>query len=269
MTTWRYRLRHRAFRYSGPITATAGGVGEADRPRVGASVVRQQVTVRRWRDIWLHEGFACYAEWLWSEKPGGLTAEEQARLYYQKLIDSPQDLVLADPGPRDMFDDRCTSRAPSPRTRCAESSGTTNSALLRDWATRYRHATVVTDDFTGFAANYADVSLRSLWDDWLYSTEVPPPDRCGRPGERHPGGRATVMSALCGYAVLYLAARNPTRAGFRFSRCSGAPSGWWAARHTVFQEATWRYAPLARLSRRRTACAPDAVGGGRGVLRRR
>ena len=29
------------------------------------------LTVRSWRDIWLHEGFACYAEWLWSEESGG------------------------------------------------------------------------------------------------------------------------------------------------------------------------------------------------------
>ena len=28
------------------------------------------LTVRSWRDIWLHEGFACYAEWLWSEESG-------------------------------------------------------------------------------------------------------------------------------------------------------------------------------------------------------
>ena len=34
------------------------------------------VTVRRWRDIWLHEGFACYAEWLWSEESGGRSADE-------------------------------------------------------------------------------------------------------------------------------------------------------------------------------------------------
>jgi hypothetical protein len=32
---------------------------------------------------------------------------------------------------------------------------------------------VVTDDFTGLAANYAKVSLRPLWNAWLYSTEVP------------------------------------------------------------------------------------------------
>ena len=47
-------------------------------------------------------------------------------------------------------------------------------ALLRDWTNRHRHGTVVTDDFTGLAANYAEVSLRPLWDAWLYSTEVPP-----------------------------------------------------------------------------------------------
>jgi hypothetical protein len=32
----------------------------------------------------------------------------------------------------------------------------------------------VTDDFTGLAANYADVSLRPLWEAWLYSEDVPP-----------------------------------------------------------------------------------------------
>ena len=47
-------------------------------------------------------------------------------------------------------------------------------ALLRDWTTRYRHGTVVTDDFTGLAANYAEVSLHPLWNAWLFSTAVPP-----------------------------------------------------------------------------------------------
>jgi aminopeptidase N len=46
-------------------------------------------------------------------------------------------------------------------------------ALLRDWTNRHRHGTVVTDDFTGLAANYTDESLDPLWDAWLYSTEVP------------------------------------------------------------------------------------------------
>ena len=132
------------------------------------------VTARRWRDIWLHEGFACYAEWLWSEDSGGQTADEWARHFHQRLSDSAQDLLLSDPGPRDMFDDRVYKRGALTLHVLRQAIGDDNFfALLRDWTTRHRHSTAVTDDFTGLAANYADVSLRPLWDAWLYSTDVP------------------------------------------------------------------------------------------------
>ena len=133
------------------------------------------VTARRWRDIWLHEGFACYAEWLWSEHSGGRSAGDLAADYHQRLLAAPQDLLLADPGPRDMFDDRLYKRGALVVHALRGIIGDDRFfALLRDWTTRYRHGTVVTDDFTGLAANYADVSLRPLWESWLYSTGVPP-----------------------------------------------------------------------------------------------
>ena len=133
------------------------------------------VTARRWRDIWLHEGFACYAEWLWSENSGGRSAGELARHHHQRLVAAPQDLLLSDPGPRDMFDDRVYKRgALTLHTLRGNIGDDKFFALLRDWTARYRHGTAVTDDFTGLAANYADVSLRPLWEAWLYSTRVPP-----------------------------------------------------------------------------------------------
>lgn len=132
------------------------------------------VTAKRWRHIWLHEGFACYAEWLWSEHSGGRTADEWARHYHERLVNSPQDMLLADPGPRDMFDDRVYKRGALTlhvlRQRIGDESFF---ALLRDWTTRYQHGTAVTDDFTGLAANYTHESLRPIWDAWLYSTPVP------------------------------------------------------------------------------------------------
>jgi aminopeptidase N len=132
------------------------------------------VTARRWRDIWLHEGFACYAEWLWSEHSGGQTADQWARHYHQKLAGLPQDLLLADPGPRDMFDDRVYKRGALTLHALRGVIGDDKFfALLRDWTIRYRHSTAVTDDFTGLVANYAEVSLRWLWDAWLYSTRLP------------------------------------------------------------------------------------------------
>ena len=133
------------------------------------------VTARRWRDIWLHEGFACYAEWLWSERSGGKTADEWAKHYHHKLTSSPQNLLLSDPGPRDMFDDRVYKRGACALHALRGTIGDDNFfTLLRDWTTRHRHATAVTDDFTGLAANYSDVSLRPLWQAWLYATAVPP-----------------------------------------------------------------------------------------------
>lgn len=132
------------------------------------------VTARQWRDIWLHEGFACYAEWLWSEHSGGPTSDALARHHHDLLRREPQDLLLTDPGPQDMFDDRVYKRgALTLHALRAKLGDEQFFALLREWTTRYRHSTVVTDDFTGMAANYSDASLRPLWDAWLYSTTVP------------------------------------------------------------------------------------------------
>jgi aminopeptidase N len=132
------------------------------------------VTVRRWRDIWLHEGFATYAEWLWSEHSGGPSADALARRYQGRLRASPQNLLLADPGPREMFDNRVYKRGALTLHALRGVLGDQKFfALLRDWTTRYQHGCVVTDDFTALAAGYADESLQPLWDAWLYSTAVP------------------------------------------------------------------------------------------------
>jgi aminopeptidase N len=132
------------------------------------------VTARQWRDIWLHEGFACYAEWLWSEHSGGSSADELARHYHQKLSAAPQDLLLADPGPRDMFDDRVYKRGALTLHALRSRLGDENFfALLKDWTTRYRHDNAVTEDFTGLAADYCSQPLAPLWDSWLYSRAVP------------------------------------------------------------------------------------------------
>ncbi|ULE35070.1 M1 family metallopeptidase [Mycobacterium sp. IDR2000157661] len=132
------------------------------------------VTAKRWRHIWLHEGFACYAEWLWSEHSGGRSADDWAQHYHRRLAGCPQDLLLADPGPEDMFDDRVYKRGAltlhALRLRLGDDSFF---ALLRDWTTRHRHGSVVTDDFTGLASHYAPQSLRPLWNSWLYATELP------------------------------------------------------------------------------------------------
>lgn len=101
------------------------------------------LTLRHWRDIWLHEGFACYSEWLWSEACGLATVDERAAHHHRRLQQSPQDLLLIDPGPDDMFDDRVYKRGAltlhATRRALGDDAFFT---LLRTWVQRHRHGTV-------------------------------------------------------------------------------------------------------------------------------
>ena len=133
------------------------------------------VTASSWRDIWLHEGFACYAEWLWSEESGGPSARERAAHHWERLADKPQDLLLADPGPDLMFDDRVYKRGAltlhALRTQIGDERFFT---LLQEWVSRHAHGSVDTATFTGLAEEIAGEPLERLFTDWLWSEALPP-----------------------------------------------------------------------------------------------
>ncbi|QNG17344.1 M1 family metallopeptidase [Rhodococcus triatomae] len=132
------------------------------------------LTLGQWRDIWLHEGFACYAEWLWAENSGGQSAHEHAVRAHQGLARKPQDLLVGDPGPTLMFDDRVYKRGAlalhALRHRLGDDAFF---ELIRTWTDRYRYSTVTTEQFTDLAARFTDRPLRELWSNWLYEKELP------------------------------------------------------------------------------------------------
>ena len=133
------------------------------------------LTLNRWCDIWLHEGFACYAEWLWSENSGGRSAHAHALDAHRGLAHKPQDILLEDPGPKDMFDDRIYKRGAltlhALRVQLGDEPFFT---LLRTWTAEHRHGNVTTAQFKDLAARFSDVSLRPLWEAWLSTRELPP-----------------------------------------------------------------------------------------------
>ncbi|WP_214318379.1 M1 family metallopeptidase [Nonomuraea sediminis] len=132
------------------------------------------LTLGHWRDIWLHEGFACYAEWLWSEASGGKRADEHAARWYRRLAAQPGDFVLADPGIRRLFDDRVYKRGALTLHALRDALGDPAFfSMLREWTADYRHGTVSTGRFTELARHYTDQPLDALFDAWLYSPAVP------------------------------------------------------------------------------------------------
>ncbi|MFJ7203648.1 M1 family metallopeptidase [Streptomyces sp. NPDC098789] len=133
------------------------------------------VSIADWRHIWLNEGFAKYAEWLWSERSGGRTAHDLAASAHRLLAAQPQDLTLADPGRKLMFDDRLYQRGGLAvhAVRCALGDGPFF-RMLRDWATAHRHGVVTTAGFTAHAARYATEPVEHLLAAWLYQPTLPP-----------------------------------------------------------------------------------------------
>ncbi|MGW2014232.1 M1 family metallopeptidase [Streptomyces sp. NPDC001927] len=133
------------------------------------------VTIADWRHIWLNEGLAKYAEWLWSERSGGRPAQEMAAIAHRLLAGQPQDLILADPGRKLMFDDRLYERGGLTvhAIRCALGDGAFF-RMLRDWATVHRHGVVTTSGFTAHVARYATEPVDDLLTAWLHRPALPP-----------------------------------------------------------------------------------------------
>jgi aminopeptidase N len=133
------------------------------------------VTIADWRHIWLNEGFAKYAEWLWSERSGGRTAHQLAANAHRKLSSLPQDLRLADPGRKLMFDDRLYERGGLVlhAVRCALGDEVFF-RMLRGWVALHRGGSVTTAAFTAHVARFGAEPLDDLFSAWLRETALPP-----------------------------------------------------------------------------------------------
>ncbi|MYW64350.1 M1 family peptidase [Streptomyces sp. SID8379] len=133
------------------------------------------VTVADWRHIWLNEGLAKYAEWLWSERSGARRAHELAAQAHHLLTGEPQDLSLADPGRKAMFDDRIYERGALAvhAMRCALGDAAFF-RMLRAWPVVHRHGVVSTRMFAAHVERFAPGPVDALFEAWVYRTPLPP-----------------------------------------------------------------------------------------------
>ncbi|THE07829.1 M1 family peptidase [Microbacterium oleivorans] len=143
------------------------------------------VGVKGWQHIWLNEGFACYAEWVWAEASGKATAHGLALAHHARLAALPQDLRVSDPGPGLMFDDRVYTRGALALHALRLTVGDDPFfALLREWTTRHRFGVVTTADFTALAEEQTGAALGSLFAAWLDDTALPDLPKGGKRGAR-------------------------------------------------------------------------------------
>jgi aminopeptidase N len=135
------------------------------------------VSLTRWKDIWLNEGFATYAEWLWSAHTGGRTPQQIFnRLYATPASDT--DLwtpPAGDPGgPENLFGtpsyDRGAMTLQVLRNRIGDRAFFT---VLRIWAAKHKYGNVTTAQFIALSERVSHKDLDGLFDAWLYTAGKP------------------------------------------------------------------------------------------------
>jgi aminopeptidase N len=129
------------------------------------------VSLGSWRDIWLNEGFATYAQWLWTEHRGGGSIDEIARA----SADTPGlDVPPADPGADQLFGATVYVRgALTLHVLRHELGDDTFFEVLRTWVERYGGASATSADFESLAGEVSGRDLSDLFDAWLHAPELP------------------------------------------------------------------------------------------------
>ena len=130
------------------------------------------VSVHRWRDIWLNEGLATYAEWLWEEHDGGRSVREIVAAEYARTDWSQP---AWDPGP-----DRLFTRAVYQRGALAVHAVRTTIGddaffqLLRAWAETKRDGNATTAEFLALAQRISGRDVTGVVEAWLAGRTAPP-----------------------------------------------------------------------------------------------
>jgi aminopeptidase N len=132
------------------------------------------VSVSDWRDIWLNEGFAAYAEWLWDASHGGPSTAEAFQQAYNnpKTVWSPAPAALTEPA--DLFGDQSYTRGRMTLEALRQKIGSRDFfIILRKWAQQNEYGNVSTREFIALSERVSGQDLNAFFDAWLYTEGQP------------------------------------------------------------------------------------------------
>ncbi|MDJ0339978.1 M1 family metallopeptidase [Streptomyces sp. H10-C2] len=134
------------------------------------------VSLERWSDIWLNEGFASYAQWLWSEHEGEGTAQELADWVYSQhpAADPFWTVKPGDPGADKQFDAAVYDRGALTLQAIRNTIGDTAFfALLKAWPAQHQYGNGNIAEFQQLAEKISGKKLGPLFQTWLFTAAKP------------------------------------------------------------------------------------------------
>ncbi len=130
------------------------------------------VALTRWSDIWLNEGFATYAEWLWSEHDGEESAQQ---LFDMAYAGTDWRQPAGDPGPDRIFGSAVYERGAlvvhALRRKIGDDAFF---RLLKTWTSERRDGNGDTAQFIATAEKVSGKDLDTFFTAWLTGTTAPP-----------------------------------------------------------------------------------------------
>jgi aminopeptidase N len=134
------------------------------------------VSVHTWDNIWLNEGFASFAEFVWGEHFGTRTAHEQFELDYARPATSAfWNQSIADPQRDTMFASAVYRRGGMTLQALREkiNDDPTFFRILKTWTAKYRYGTATTADFIALSERISGLDLDNFFQVWLYTPTKP------------------------------------------------------------------------------------------------
>ena len=130
------------------------------------------VSPSSWRDIWLNEGFATYAEWIWFEEAYGQPIARSAERAYET---ADFGVAPGDPWDQELFQPTVYVRGALALHALSVAMGDEAfRALLREWPARFLDAAASTQDLRALAEELSGEDLGPVFDAWVYGRSLPP-----------------------------------------------------------------------------------------------
>ena len=156
------------------------GTGRTSQEEVVAHELAHQwygdsVSLKRWKDIWLNEGFATYAQWLWLGHTRGQGAFDTRLRQMYNYVQQQGFPPPGNPSPNDLFNQGVYLRGGL--TLHALRSAVGDDAFfrtLRTYADRYKYGNANTQDLINVAQEISGKNLQDLFNRWLYGQALPP-----------------------------------------------------------------------------------------------
>ena len=134
------------------------------------------VALQQWQDIWLNEGWATYAEWVWAEHEGFFTPQDALDFFLSEIPDSDPfwAFVVGQPPHDDLFGDPVYLRGgmtlQALRNRVGDDAFW---QIARQWVQERGGGTGTTAQFIELAERVSGQQLDDLFDAWLFTGSKP------------------------------------------------------------------------------------------------